>query len=568
MRMSQLFGKTLRQDPGEAEMASHRLMLRAGMVQPLVSGVYSLLPLGLRAYRKIEGIIREEMDRAGAQELLMPAMQPIELWEQSGRRAAFGPTLITFTDRNERWLCLAPTHEEVVTSLVARNVQSYRDLPLTLYQVQTKFRDEPRPRAGLIRVREFAMKDAYSFDTDAAGLDVSYQKMFDAYTRIFQRCGLNARPVEADSGAIGGKDSVEFMLLADSGEDHVIFCKSCGYAANAEKAVFEKPKVLPEPPLQLQEVATPGKKTIEEVSAFLGVPKSKTIKAVLYVADKQLIFVSIRGDLQVNEVKLKNALKATDLRLATDEEVRAAGIVAGYASPIGLKGVRTVADDSAQQAPNAVVGANKEHAHLKHANYGRDFTADVVVDVALAEAGFTCAKCHSPMASANGIEVGHIFKLGTKYSEAFHAAFLDKDGVQRVAVMGCYGIGVGRLLAAAIEQNHDDKGIVWPAPIAPYQAHLVGLNIDNAAVATACQELYQRLQDAGIEVLFDDRSESPGVKFNDADLLGLPLRVTVSPRTLKQSSAELKRRAEQGFTLVPLQGAVMAVQEALSLASR
>ncbi|MBI4299442.1 MAG: proline--tRNA ligase [Chloroflexi bacterium] len=551
MRVSQLFGKTLRDEPAEAETVSHRLMLKAGLIHQVAAGVYSYLPLAWRSLRKIEQIIREEMEAAGGQELRMPALQPRELWEQSGRAEAFGPTLFTLQDRRERAMIIAPTHEEVITSIVRANVRSYRDLPLILYQIQTKFRDELRPRGGLIRVREFDMKDAYSFDPDEDGLDNSYRAMVQAYKNIYSRCGLPYLMVEADSGAIGGKDSHEFILLAESGEDVVIQCATCGYAANAEKAKSVKPPQKMESLLPLGEVHTPGIKTIEDLARFLGVPKSKTLKAVFYWADGQVVFVTIRGDLAVNEVKLKNALRATDLRLATSQEVEAAGLVAGSASPIGLKGIKSVADDSILLGFNFVVGANKPDYHLRNANYPRDFAADVITDIALAEEGQGCERCGSPLGQARGIEVGHVFKLGTRYSETFGATFLDREGVQRPILMGCYGIGVGRLLAAAIEQNHDEKGVVFPIAISPYAVYLCPLQMNDPQVSQAAESLYKTLLEEGVEVLYDDREESPGVKFNDADLLGLPVRLVVSSRTLREEIVELKRRKEQKPRLVP-----------------
>ena len=560
MRLSKLFGKTLREEPTEAETASHRLMLKAGLIQQVASGVYSYLPLAWRSLRKVEQIIRDEMDAAGGQELRMPALQPRELWEQSGRADAFGPTLFCLQDRRERPMVMAPTHEEVITSMVRANVHSYRDLPLILYQIQTKFRDETRPRGGLIRVREFDMKDAYSFDPDEESLDRSYRAMVQAYKNIFARCGLPAIMVEADSGAIGGKDSHEFILLADSGEDVVIQCSKCDYAANAEKAESVKPPQDQEPLLPLEEVYTPGIKTIEELANFLGISKSKTLKAVFYVADGAVVFVTIRGDLDVNEVKLKNALHASELRLATPEEVGAAGLVAGSASPVALKGIKSVADDSINLGSNFVVGANRPDYHLRNANYPRDFKADVITDIALAEEGQACIRCGSSLKTAKGIEVGHVFKLGTGYSEAFGATFLDTEGVQHPILMGCYGIGVGRLLAAAIEQNHDDKGIIFPPAIAPYSIYLCALNVGDPQVAQAAERLYTELCQQGIEVLFDDREESPGVKFNDADLLGLPVRLVVSPRTLREEKAELKQRKERESRLVLLADVIGAVK--------
>ena len=562
MRLSQLFVKTLREDPADAETASHKLLLRAGLIAPLTSGVYSILPLGWRAVRKIEGIIREEMDAAGGQELLMPALQPAEVWEASGRREAFGDTLFHFTDRRGRELVLGATHEEVVTLLARQFVTSYRDLPLMLYQIRTKFRDELRPRGGLVRVREFDMKDLYSFDIDPAGLDVSYQKMYRAYINIFDRCGVPALPVEADSGAIGGKDSHEFIFLSDSGEDLIVHCSSCDYAANQERASSVKPaQESSGAPLPLEPVDTPGAATIEEVSRFLDVPKTQTLKAVFYAIDGQVTLVTVRGDLEVNEVKLKNLTKATELRLATDGEVRQAGLVAGAASPVGLKGIKVVADESITQGVNFVVGANRPETHLRNANYPRDFAVDVLADIANAEAGHGCPRCGERLLAERGIEVGHVFKLGTGIAESLGASYVDQDGQQRPIVMGSYGIGVGRLLAAAVEANHDEKGIVWPRSIAPFQAHLVALGANrDADVAQEADRVYRELQAAGLEVLYDDRDESPGVKFNDADLLGMPVRLTVSPRNMKQGAIEVKGRTEAEATLVPAADVVAAVR--------
>ena len=564
MRFSQLFNKTLRQEPGEAESLSHRLMLKAGMVHQLAAGLYSILPLGWRAYRKIEQIIREEMDATGAQELLMPALQPVEMWERSGRRQAFGETLFQLQDRKERWLCLAPTHEEVITLLASLNIQSYRDLPQILYQIQTKFRDEPRPRGGLIRVREFAMKDAYSFDADEEGLDLGYQKVAEAYHRIYTRCGLSCLAVEADSGAIGGRDSMEFILVAETGEDEVVSCPACSYAANLEKAQSRKPAQSQEPELPVEEVHTPSINTIELLAKFLGIPKGKTLKAVFYTADGEVLFAVIRGDLEINEVKLKNLLQCHDLHIATEEEVHKAGLVAGFASPRGVRGVRVVADDSMLLGSNFAAGANKPDYHLKNVNYPRDFQVEQVVDIARAQADHGCPKCGSSLQLTRGIEVGHVFKLGTAYSEKLGAHFLDRGGQRRPLVMGCYGIGVGRLLAAAVEQNHDNKGIIWPPPIAPFNVHLCALSQENVQVRETADSLYQELEHGGLSVLYDDRPESPGVKFNDADLLGMPLRLTVSPRTLNLQSVEVKKRKEQEVRLVKLEEALPAVREALA----
>jgi prolyl-tRNA synthetase len=564
MRFSKLFGKTLRQAPAEAESISHQLLLRAGMIAQEAAGIYSYLPLGWRVLKKIENVIREEMDKAGGQELMLPVLQPFELWQQSGRYVSFGKSLFTLTDRKEHTLALGPTHEEVITDLVHRYVQSYRELPLLLYQIQTKLRDEPRPRGGLLRVREFIMKDLYSFDADEAGLDESYQKMSQAYTNIYARLGLPALMVEADSGAIGGKDSHEFMVITKDGEDAVICCSKCGYAANVEKAQFVKTKSNAEPPLPLEEIATPEAETIEEVADFVGVSTSQTLKSVFYFADGKFIFVIIRGDLEVNETKLRNALKCSELRLATEGEVIGAGLVAGFASPIGIKGVRVVADDSITSGSSFIVGANKPGYHLRNANYPRDFQVDLMVDIALARSGDSCPKCRGKLSSARGIEVGHVFKLGTFISERFGASFLDNDGISRPIVMGCYGIGLGRLLAAIVEQSHDDKGIIWPLSVAPYQVYLCPLSLEKPAVLPTAEKIYQELQNEGIEVLFDDRGDSPGVKFNDADLLGIPLRLTLSPRTLQSQSVEAKWRTEKETQLLPLENLAAQAKKLLN----
>ena len=567
MRFTHLISKTLRDDPAEAETASHRLMLRSGMVQQVASGVYSYLPLAWRSLRKIEDIIRQEMDAAGGQEIRMPVLQPVELWEETRRRAAFGDNLFTLEDRRGRPMVLAPTHEEVITNIVRSNVQSYRDLPRILYQIQTKFRDEPRPRAGLIRVREFDMKDAYSFDADEDSLETSYQSMAQAYRNIYQRCGLPTVMVEADSGAIGGKDSHEFILPASSGEDTIITCPHCGYAANAEAARSVPPAADLMDWQDLEEVSTPGVKTIAALSEFLAIPSSKTLKAVFYAADGEVVFVTIRGDLEVNEVKLRNNLHSQDLRLATEEEVRKAGLVAGSASPIGLDRIRRVADESIQAGSNFAVGANRPDTHFRNANYPRDFQVDLLTDIALAQDGDGCPSCGAGLESTRGIEVGHIFKLGTFFSETLGANFLDEGGRQHPIIMGCYGIGVGRLLAAAIEQNHDESGIIFPTPIAPYQAHLVALNLSQPSVAEAAEALYRRLWDEGVETLFDDRTEeAAGVKFKDADLLGLPVRLVVSPRNLREGAVEVKGRREAQAELVPSANVAERVRDVLSTA--
>ena len=559
MRLSKSFGKTLRDDPADAELASHRLMLKAGMIYQSAAGVYSYMPLAWRSIRKIEEIIREEIDAAGGQELHMSKLQPMEIWEKSGRMAAYGPDMMRLVDRRDRWLALAPTCEELLTNIVKANVNSYRDLPYILYQIQTKFRDEPRPRGGLIRVREFDMKDAYSFDADLEGLDRSYDAMAEAYKRIFDRCGLDTIVVDADSGAMGGRDSQEFILVADGGEDTIIVCDGCDYSANAEKAIFKVPELPDETPRPTREVHTPGVRTIDELVDFLGVSASKTLKAVFYVADGGLVFVVIRGDLDVNEVKLANELgKPPDLHIATPDEVAEAGIVAGSASPVGLS-IRTIADESVRTGSNFAAGANRNDHHLQDVNFPRDFEAEIVADIAQAEAGCECRFCGGELTHVRGIEVGHVFKLGTHFSEAFEAYYPDQDGVRHPIIMGCYGIGVERLLAAAIEQNHDDNGIVFPPPIAPYDVQLVALNTDVAEVVAAGDDLYESLESAGLSVLYDDRHESPGVKFNDADLIGLPVRAIVSRRNVNQGVVEVKRRDSSDAASVPMDEAVATV---------
>lgn len=552
MRMSRLLLKTLREPPADAELLSHRLLLRAGLVMPLAAGLYCFTPLGWRALRRIENIIRDEMDRSGAQEIHLPALHPIELWEQSGRAEAMGQTLFRLADRKERGFALGPTHEEAVSFLASRTIQSYRDLPVTLYQIQTKFRDEARPRGGLIRLREFFMKDAYSFDAGWEALDESYQLAFDAYVRIFARAGVPVIPVAADSGAIGGKDSQEFIFLTETGEDEVLLCPGCGYAANAEKAGFQPHPPVQASPAPLEKVPTPGQKTIAELAAFLGIERRQTCKAVFYRADGEPVFVAIRGDLEVNETKLKNALKARDLDPMDDTTVRASGLVPGSAGPVGLAGLRIVADPSATGAANLVAGANEDGFHYLNVNYGRDWQAAIVADVALARAGDACAHCGAALETRRGIEMGHVFKLGTVYAESMGVTYLDENGQRQPVVMGCYGIGLERMLAAAIEANHDDNGITWPPEVAPYDVHIVALNLDQPLVAEALAALEAALAEAGLSALIDDRDESAGIKFKDADLLGMPVRITVSPRSIEKGGAELRNRRTGETEIVPV----------------
>ena len=570
MRMSRLFGRTLREAPAEAEAAHHRLALRAGLITQHAAGIYSYMPLAWRVIRKVEQIIREEMDAEGTQELLMPAIQPRELWEETGRADDYGPVLFQLQDRRERRMVLAPTHEETSTDLFRQTVQSYRDLPQRIYQFQTKFRDEARPRSGVIRTREFIMKDAYSFDADEAAARDSYAAMRRAYVKIFERIGITAIPVAADSGAIGGGHSEEFVYLTEVGEDSVAVCPACGYAANQERAEFARGPSESEPPLPIEEVATPGVSTIAGLAEFLGIPERKTAKATFFMADGQPIFAVIRGDLEINELKLQNTLGARDLRPMTDEEVAATGWVAGYASPVDLGAANDdiVADISIPEAPNLVAGANKVDAHLRHVNYGRDWTAGHVADIGLARSGDPCPRaCQGRLALQRGIEVGHIFQLGTKYSAAMQATFTDADGERRVPIMGSYGIGVTRLLAAIMQAHHDDQGIIWPRSVAPYDVHVVAIGLDrDDAVGQALARLESDLEAAGFSVLSDDRDERPGVKFNDADLLGMPVRLTVSPRNLKAGVVEVKRRGAEEAPQVAAGAVVGAVQAALAAA--
>lgn len=563
MRMSKLMLKTLREPPAEAELASHKLLLRAGLIVPLAAGLYCFTPLGWRVVRRIENIIREEMDRSGAQEIHLPALHPIELWEQSGRADAMGETLFRLADRKERGFALGPTHEEVVSFLAGRKIQSYRDLPVTLYQIQTKFRDEPRPRGGLVRLREFTMKDAYSFDTGWDTLDASYDAAFNAYVRIFERAGVPVIPVAADSGAIGGKDSQEFIFLTEDGEDEVLLCPGCGYAANAEKADFTPPPALEGEPLPVEKVATPGQRTIAELAAFLGIEERQTVKAVFYKADNKPLFVAIRGDLDVNEIKLKNALKATELEPMDDATVKALGLVAGSASAVGLKGMPILADPSAVNAPNLVAGANEDGFHLLNTNHGRDWQADIVASIALARRGDACATCGTALETRRGMEMGHVFKLGTLYSEAMGVQYLDENGERKPVVMGCYGIGVERMLAAVIEAHHDDNGIAWPPEVAPFDVHIVALNLDQEPVQSALADVEERLTKAGLSAIIDDRDDSAGIKFKDADLIGMPVRLTVSPRALEKGGVEFRNRETGETSVTPLDDVVAACRAVL-----
>jgi prolyl-tRNA synthetase len=542
MRTSQLLLPTLREDPGEAETVSHRLMLRAGLIRKVAAGIYTYLPLGLRIIRKVEQIVREEMNRAGAQELLMPIASPAELWKETGRWDYYGKELLRFKDRHERDFCLGPTHEEVITDLFRREVRSYRQLPLNFYQIQIKFRDEIRPRFGLMRGREFIMKDAYSFDKDDEGARLNYQKMYDAYDRIFSRCGLNFRAVEADTGLIGGTSSHEFMVLADTGEETIVYSDPGTYAANVERAEVLPPDDETREELRpLQNVKTPGCRTVEEVTKFLKVEASQLVKTLLYSTGKDTVAVLIRGDHDANEIKLKRLLGVTDLELAGPATVeKITGAPVGFAGPVGLK-IRIVADHAVRTASNVVVGGNQPDTHLIDVNCPRDFQVEQFADLRNAKAGDLSPRKDGVLKTTKGIEVGHVFMLGTKYSQAMNASFLDPNGKECLAVMGCYGIGIGRTAAAAVEQNHDDKGIVWPFPIAPFHVHLISLG-QSAGVIEAATGLCGALEAAGLEVLWDDRDERAGVKFNDADLIGAPYHVIVGEKGLAEGLLEVKTR--------------------------
>ena len=545
MRYSEMHLPTVREIPSDAEVVSHKLMVRAGMIRKLTSGIYSYLPLGYRVVRKVEQIVREEMDKAGAQEVYMPMVQPAELWQESGRWVHYGKELLRFRDRHDRSYCLGPTHEEVITDLVRNDVKTYRQLPLNLYQIQTKFRDEVRPRFGIMRCREFGMKDAYSFDADEDGAEKSYEKMFTAYNNIFRRCGLRFRPVEADSGSIGGKYSHEFMVMAESGEDAMVFCTKCSYAANLEKAEVAPPEKRPvsgKDWLMLENVHTPNVRTIEEVSSFLKVKPENIVKTLIFNADNKPCAVLIRGDQEVNEIKVKNYLGADELELADDEMIfRVTGAPRGFAGAVNIK-ARMIADYSLMNMVNFVTGANKEDYHLKNVNIGRDFKVESFADLRVAGENDNCPRCGGKVKFARGIEVGHVFKLGTKYSRAMKAMYLDKDGQEKPMIMGCYGIGIGRTVAACIEQNNDEYGIIWPIPLAPFHVIITPVNINEKSIFEAARNLYDRMVAENFEVIFDDRDERAGVKFNDADLIGIPLRVVVGQKNLAQKNVELKIR--------------------------
>lgn len=564
MRYSQYFLPTLKETPADAEVISHQLMLRSGMIRKVAAGIYSYLPFGLRSLRKMEQIIREEMNRAGAIECLMPMANPAELWQESGRWEKYGKELLRFKDRKSADFCMGPTHEEVITDIVRNTVNSYKQLPLNLYQIQTKFRDEIRPRFGLMRGREFVMKDAYSFDLDDAGADSSYAKMYQAYRNIFNRCGLNFRSVEADSGAIGGSFSHEFMVLAESGEDRIVSCDSCDYAANVEKAeIIYADLETPAATLELHQVDTPGQKTIGEVTEFLQLSPQQLVKTlIVQTSSDEVLAVLLRGDRELNMIKLTNLLNVDWVLLAEDDVVKqATGAPTGFAGPIGLK-IRVIADAEVQGMADFVVGGNAVDLHFTGANQKRDFSISQFADLRQAVAGDPCPRCGSgKFENWRGIEVGHIFKLGVKYSEAMNATVLDAEGKSRPLVMGCYGIGAGRTVAAAIEQNHDENGMILPMPLAPFQVLVTMLNPKDELVREAAEKLYQQLLDLNIEVLLDDRDERPGIKFKDADLIGIPLRVTVGARNLKEGNVELKIRKSGTMSMFTLDEIVSQLQQ-------
>jgi prolyl-tRNA synthetase len=592
MRMSRLFSHTLREAPAEAEISSHQLLLRAGFIRQLAAGIFSYLPLARRSLTKIENIMRQEIEAIGGQEISMPVVQPADIWKETGRWYQIDAEMGRFNDRSGREMGLAMTHEEVVADLVRKEVRSYRQLPQLLYHIQTKWRDDPRPRAGLIRVREFTMKDSYSLDADWEGLDHQYRAHYQAYFNIFHRCDLPVIAVKSDVGMMGGQMAHEYMYLNPVGEDTLLLCDTCGYSANRQIAMFKKYVPAEEPLLEIEKVSTPNCKTIEELANFLNIPKSKTAKAVFLVAtftpdlgvqkpvggqsesggDRRFVFAIVRGDMEVNETKLANAIKARELRPATEDEIRSVGAVPGYASPVGLLrgdkefSVQIIVDDAIPASANLVAGANQEGYHLRNVNYGRDYQADIITDIASAQSGDACPNCSSPMRAERGVEVGNIFKLGTRYTDAMGCYFLDQEGQSKPVIMGSYGIGSGRLLACIAEEHHDEQGLIWPITVAPFAVHLIALagREKEDEISLTAEGLYKNLSAAGIEVLFDDRNESPGVKFNDADLIGLPIRLTVSKRAMKNGGVEYKRRDQAERSIVPIEKVLAFVKQEIS----
>lgn len=552
MYFSKLYAPTLRETPAEAEVVSHKLLLRGGFIRKSSSGVYTYLTLAQRVLQKISAIVREEMNKAGGQEIMLPVIQPAELWLESGRWHVYGKELFRLKDRHDRDFCLGPTHEEIITDLVRGDVYSYRQLPLLLYQMQNKYRDERRPRFGLMRGREFIMKDLYSFDKDEAGLDVSYQKMYDAYTAIFTRCGLKFRPVEADSGAIGGSDTHEFMVIADSGEAEIVYCPECEYAANVEIAPCVPSDNGEEPAKNMEKISTPGQTTIEQVSQFLQVPAQKLIKTLFYQADDEIIAVLVRGDRTINEIKLQRVHPSLTLEMASAQQIKeVTGCEPGYVGPLKLgKQIKIYADHEIKTMVNGVCGANEENYHYINVQPERDFPGTTYADLRLIEKGETCPKCQAVLNWARGIEVGQVFKLGTKYSEALNAKYVDENGKDNLMVMGCYGIGVSRTLAATVEQNYDEHGIIWPMSIAPYQVVVVPVKVQDPEIWQGAQTLYEELQKAGVEVVLDDRDERAGVKFKDADLIGYPIRLTIGKKYASEELVEVKLRKDSEISYI------------------
>ena len=569
MKLSKMHIKTLREVPAEAEIPSHILLIRTGMIRKLASGIYGFMPFGWRSVRKIEDIIRSEMDKAGGQEIHMSAIQPAELWQESGRWFAYGPELWRVKDRNGRDFCLGPTHEEIFTDIIRNDVSSYRQLPMNLYQIQTKYRDEARPRFGLMRSREFIMKDAYSFDRDFEGLDKSYDDMYKAYEKIFTRCGLTFRPVEADTGAIGGSNSHEFTALSEVGESEIAYCEKCSMAATTERAQCVDAPADTEEMLPMEEVNTPGTKTIEAVADFLGMPQTKTIKALLFVTydeegnEKEYVAAFVREDRELNMTKLINALNIPEHAIEFADEAKMSqktGCVGGFTGPVGLHDCKVVVDSELTGLRNLCAGANKENYHVKNVNYGRDYKGDIVTDLKLLKEDDPCPVCGAPVKHARGIEVGQVFKLGTKYSQAMNAVYKDENQQDRLIVMGCYGIGVTRTLSAIVEQHHDENGIIWPMSVAPYHVIITLVKPGDETQEAVAEEIYSRLSDAGVEVLLDDRDERPGVKFKDADLLGIPVRITVGKRA-PEGVVEYKLRRESEKQEMSVSEAVVAAIE-------
>jgi prolyl-tRNA synthetase len=579
MKMSNLFSQTIRETPADAETASHQLLLRAGFISQLAAGIFSYLPLAKRSLTKIENIMRQEINAIGGQEISMPVVHPAEIWQESGRWYKIGSEMGRFIDKNSHDMVLSMTHEEVIADLVRKEIHSYRQLPQLLYHIQTKWRDDPRPRAGLIRAREFTMKDSYSLDADWDGLDRQYEAHHQAYQKIFKRCGIPVVAVKSDTGIMGGDIAHEFMYLTPIGEDTLMICDHCGHSANKQIARVRKIAYADEPQKALERVATPNSKTIDDLAEYLSIPTYKTAKAVFLVATmlngkekvERFVFVILRGDMEVSESKLANVLHATELRPALEDEIRAVGAVPGYASPVGLSGVLTVVDDLIPESPNLVSGANLDGYHLRNVNYKRDYSADIIADITAAQDGDSCVDCGQPLHAARGEELGNIFKLGTHFSESMGCYYLDSQGASHPVIMGSYGIGTGRLLACIAEEHHDEHGLIWPVTVSPFHIHLISLQWKNNSVegspSTLAETLYENLNKAQIECLYDDREESPGIKFNDADLIGNPIRLTISERSLKNGGVEFKLRHQADKAIIPYENIIPVMQEQIKILS-